>query len=222
MTHALAHAGHRVTILESARILGDVGADIQLSRNSRATTWLLCWRLSPAITAYGVKPTAIVFRRYGTCEPLGYKRSVPHTARDHDALYCKIYRLACTAPGMCICLGTTVRDVQRGSAVADGLSVRLASGGVLYAGLVVAADGVKSTTEISSRASTTGPSRQVTLHIGWSYPDLMLQDPELSPFVETAEAAVWIAPCYRLVHRDYRQCDRESVCSQRSENVLDL
>ena len=72
-------------ILESAHVLRDVGAGIQISPN--ATRLLLRRGLSPALRAYGIEPTAIVFRRYDTGERLGHKLSVPQIARDHRAPY---------------------------------------------------------------------------------------------------------------------------------------
>ena len=70
--HTLAHAGHRVTLLGSARELGDVGAGIQVSPN--ATRLLLRWGLGPALRAHAVEPTGIAFRRYDMGVRVGYTR----------------------------------------------------------------------------------------------------------------------------------------------------
>ena len=59
-TLTLAHAGHRVTLLESAHELSDIVAGIQVSPNAMR---LLRWGLGPALRADGVQLTAIVFRR---------------------------------------------------------------------------------------------------------------------------------------------------------------
>ena len=59
-----AHTGNHVTIPESARVLGDVGAGIQVSTN--VTRLMLRCGLRSALRAYGVEPSAIVFRRYDT------------------------------------------------------------------------------------------------------------------------------------------------------------
>jgi len=112
--------------------------------------------------------------------------------RDHGAPYCHIHRadyqamlhrLAHTAPGVRICLGAPAHAVQPDPSVAGGPSVTLACGRVLYADLVVATDGVKSTlqkavTGLDNRPTPTGDAAYRAVVCT----DLMLQDPELRPF----------------------------------------
>lgn len=207
-TYTLAHAGHRVTLLESASVLGDVGAGIQVSPN--ATRLLLRWGLGPALAASAVEPTAIVFRRYDTGTRVGYTRWGARMAHEHGAPYYHIHRadyhamllrLARAAPGgVRIRLGAAVRAVQPDPAVAGGPSVTLASGEVVCADLIVAADGVKSTlqkavTGLDDRATPTGDAAYRAV----VSTDLMLQDPELRPFVETPEMTAWMAPGRHLM-----------------------
>jgi len=59
-THAPAHPGHCVTLGESARELGDIGAGIRVSPN--AMRLLLRWGLGPAWSVNDVKPTTIVYQ----------------------------------------------------------------------------------------------------------------------------------------------------------------
>jgi len=179
---------------ESARELGNIGTriqDIQVSPN--ATRLLLRWDLCPALRAHAVEPTAIVFRRYGMGVRAGYTRWGSRVTLDHGAPYYHIHRgdyqamlhrLAHTAPGVRICLGATVRDVQPDPAVRGGLSIMLVCGEVRYADLVVGADGVKSTlqktvTGLDDRPMPTGDAAYRAVVCT----DLMLQDPELRPFV---------------------------------------
>jgi len=72
---AAAHTSHRVTLLASTHVLGEVGAGIQVAPNTMQL--LLHWGLD------AVQPTAIVFRQYDTGERLGYTRWAPHVVRDH-------------------------------------------------------------------------------------------------------------------------------------------
>ena len=205
--HTLAQAGHRVTLLESARALGDVGAGIQFSPN--ATRLLLRWGLGPALRAYGVETSAFVVHRYDTGERLGYRGCIPHMVRDHGApqyqihradCHAMLHRLACTAPGVRICLGAAVKDAQPDPAVVGGPSVTLASGEVFYADLVVGADGLKSTMQkvVTSLDDMPEPTGDAAYRAVIST-DLMLEDPELRPFAETADTTVWIAPGRHLV-----------------------
>ena len=206
-TYALAHAGHRVTLLESAPRLGDVGAGIQVSPN--ATRLLLRWGLGPALAASAVEPQAIVFRRYDTGERVGYTRWGTRMARDHGAPYYHVHRadyhamllrLARAAPGVRIRLGAAVRAVQPDPDVGGGPSVTLASGEVVRADLIVGADGVKSTLQKAVTGLEDAPTPTGDAAYRAVVPtDLMLRDPELRPFVETPEMTAWMAPGRHLM-----------------------
>lgn len=100
---------------------------------------------------------------------------------------------------MCIRLGATLRDVHPDPAITGGSGVWFASGEVLYADLLTT-DGVKSAlqkivTGLDNRPKLTGDATYHTI----ISTDLMLQDPEPRPFVETAEASVRMVPCRHLV-----------------------
>jgi salicylate hydroxylase len=205
--YTLAHAGHRVTVLESARALGEVGAGIQVSPN--ASRLLLRWGLGAALRACAVEPAAIVFRRYDSGVRVGYTRWGARMARDHRAPYYHVHRadyhamlhnLARAAPGVRIRLDATVREVQPDPAVGGGPSVTLSCGEVLHADVIIGADGVKSTlqkavTGLDDRATPTGDAAYRAV----VSTDLMLADPELRPFVETPEMTAWMAPGRHLM-----------------------
>jgi salicylate hydroxylase len=205
--HALAHAGHRITVLESARELSDVGAGIQISPN--ATRLLFRWGLRSALTGCAVEPTGLAFRRYDRGVRVGYTYggvrmthdpSVPYYHVHRADLQAMLYHLVRAAPAVRICLSSTVHDVQPDPALAGGLSVTLASGEVLHADLIVGADGVKSTlqkavTGLDDKPTPTGDAAYRAV----VRTDLMIKDPELRPFVETPEATVWMAPQRHLV-----------------------
>ena len=144
----LVQQGHRVRVVEQAKVLGEVGAGIQMSAN--AVKVLQAIGIEPALEATGVKPKAFEFRRFNTGEllhriPLGDAHKEKHGAayyqmhrRDlHDALVAALHRLAPDA----VRLDAQVRQVCED---AEGAEVVLASGERLRAELVVGADGVKS------------------------------------------------------------------------------
>ncbi|KAI0296726.1 FAD/NAD-P-binding domain-containing protein [Multifurca ochricompacta] len=203
----LGHAGHRVTLLESAPALGDVGAGIQVSPN--ATRLLLRWGLSRALASSAVEPEAITFRRYDTGERVGYTRWGAPMAKEHGAPYYHIHRadyhamllrLARTAPGVHVRLGATVKGVQPDPTVKGGPSVTLTTGEVLHADLIVAADGVKSSLQKTVTGLDDAPTPTGDAAYRAIIPtDLMLQDPELRPFVETPEMTAWMAPGRHLM-----------------------
>ena len=206
-THTLAHAGHRITLLESASVLGEVGAGIQVSPN--ATRILHRWGLGPALAAVAVEPEAIVFRRYDTGARVGHTCWGARMTQDHGSPYYHIHRadyhamllrLARAAPGVRIRLGATVRDVQPDPALPGGPSVTLASGEVLHADVIVGADGVKSTLQkaVTGRNDAPMPTGDAAYRAIIST-DSMLEDPELRPFVETPEMTGWMAPGRHLM-----------------------
>ncbi|KAH9979482.1 hypothetical protein BGW80DRAFT_1164422 [Lactifluus volemus] len=207
-TYALAHAGHHVTLLESAPALGDVGAGIQVSPN--ATRLLLRWGLGPTLAASAVEPQAIVFRRYDTGERVGYTRWGANMSDLHGAPYYHVHRadyhtmllrLARSAPGVLIRLGATVRSVQPDPNVdSAGPSVTLSSGEVIHADLIVGADGIKSTLQkaVTGLDDTPIPTGDAAYRAVVPA-DLMLKDPELRPFVETPEMTAWMAPGRHLM-----------------------
>ena len=206
-THTLAHAGHRITLLESTSVFGDVGAGIIVSPN--ATRLLQRWGLGPALAAVGVEPTAIVFRRYDTGSRVGYTRRGVGTVEDHGSpsynvhrgdYHAMLLRLARAAPGVRIQLNATVRDVQPDPTLPGGPSVTLASGEVFYADVIIGADGVKSTlqkavTGLDDAAIPSGDAAYRAI----IPTDSLLQDPELRRFVETPEVTMWMAPGRRLI-----------------------
>lgn len=59
--HALAKAGHKVTILEDAPAIGEVGAGIQVSPN--VSKLLIRWGLDEPLKKIAVLPEGIEFRR---------------------------------------------------------------------------------------------------------------------------------------------------------------
>jgi 2-polyprenyl-6-methoxyphenol hydroxylase-like FAD-dependent oxidoreductase len=128
---------------------------------------------------------------------------------DHGSPYYHIHRgdyhamllrLARAAPGVRIRLNAAVRDVQPDPTVQGGPSVTLASGEVLYADVIIGADGVKSTlqkvvTGLDDAPIPTGDAAYRAI----ISTDLMLQDPDLRQLVETPEMTAWMSPRRHLM-----------------------
>ncbi|KAN0111235.1 FAD/NAD(P)-binding domain containing protein [Russula decolorans] len=211
-THTLAQAGHRITLLESASAISDVGAGIQVSPN--ATRLLHNWGLGQALAAVAVEPTAVVFRRYDTGSRVGYTHWGTRMVEDHGSPYYHIHRgdyhamllrLVSAAPGVRIRINAAVRDVQPDPTLQGGPSVTLASGEVLYADVIIGADGVKSTlqkavTGFDDAPIPTGDAAYRAI----IRTDSMLQDPELRQFVETPETTAWMAPKRHMIAYNIR------------------
>ncbi|KAI0067398.1 FAD/NAD-P-binding domain-containing protein [Artomyces pyxidatus] len=205
--YTIAQAGHRVTLLEAALALGDVGAGIQVSPN--ATRLLLRWGLGSALAATAVAPEAIVFRRYDTGERVGYTRWGATMESDYGAPYYHVHRsdyhamllrVATSLPNVKIRLGAKVVGVQPDPEADGGPSVTLECGEVLRGDLVIGADGVKSRLQAVVTGRESAPEATGDAAYRAVVPtELMLKDPELRPFVETPEMTGWMAPGRHLM-----------------------
>ncbi|OCH87107.1 FAD/NAD-P-binding domain-containing protein [Obba rivulosa] len=197
--HCLAEAGHKITLLESAPEIGEVGAGIQVSPN--VSRLLIRWGIGDALEKVAVRPEAIVLRRYATGERVGYTRwgekmeeyGAPYY-HIHRADYHKLlYDLA--APKMTLRLDATVVAVDP-----EAPSVTLKSGEVVHGDLIVGADGIKSLvqTVVIGKVNPAEPTGDAAYRAVIPA-DLMLADPELKPFIDTPEMTGWMAPGRHLM-----------------------
>jgi salicylate hydroxylase len=104
--HCLGRAGHKVTVLERAPAIGDVGAGIQISPNISRLFWR--WGIGEQIEAKGFRPRAFSFRRCEYCylwprgtadlgcidctgEEIGWSPLGDQMIKDHGAPYYHIH-----------------------------------------------------------------------------------------------------------------------------------
>jgi salicylate hydroxylase len=142
---ALSQYGHRITILESAPHLGEVGAGIQIPPNSLRL--LLQWGIAPYLEPQAVQPTGITMRRWADGRPIGYTALVPDHVEKYGAPYWVVHRADLHAAMVQLARSKGV-EIRTGCHVVGyeesaGL-VHLADGQTATADLVVAADGIKS------------------------------------------------------------------------------
>ena len=198
----LTQAGHRVTIIESSPVIGEVGAGIQVSPNS--SRLLRRWGLKRHLDEIAVKPEAIAFRRYNTGEQVGFTKWGELTERDYGAPYYHIHRADfhkllydLVAPHVTILLDSAV---VRCDPDPVSPSVTLKSGEVMRADLIVGADGVKSYIQrvVSGKPNRAEPTGDAAYRA--TIPaSLMMQDPELRQFIEHPQMVGWMAPGRHLM-----------------------
>ena len=192
--HCLGKAGHKVTLFESAPAIGEVGAGIQVTPN--VSRLLQRWGAGPALESVGVRPEAIVLRRYDTGERVGYtlwsdmeaKYGAPYYHIHRADLHKLLYDLA--APHMNLRLNSTVVSVDP-----EAPSVTLQTGEVVHGDLIVGADGVKSLIQqvvlgYTNPADPTGDA----VYRAIVPSELLLNDPELKEFIDVAEMTGWMGP----------------------------
>ena len=198
----LTQAGHRVTIIESSPVIGEVGAGIQVSPNS--SRLLRRWGLAKHLDDIAVKPEGIAFRRYNTGERVGFTKWGELIEREYGAPYYHIHRADfhkllydLVAPHVTILLGSTVTGCDPDPV---SPSVTLASGKVMRADLIVGADGVKSYIQrvVSGKPIPAEPTGDAAYR-AIIPASLMMQDPELREFIEHPQMAGWMAPGRHLM-----------------------
>ncbi|KIX06436.1 uncharacterized protein Z518_04412 [Rhinocladiella mackenziei CBS 650.93] len=86
----IARAGHKVTILEQAPELGEVGAGIQIPPNS--TRILSRWGLLPALEEVSVRPNNFILRSYRDGKILSTQPLIPHCESVYGYPYLHIHR----------------------------------------------------------------------------------------------------------------------------------
>jgi salicylate hydroxylase len=200
--YCLAQAGHRVTIVEAAPAIGEVGAGIQVSPNS--SRLLRRWGLGQLLENIAVRPEGISLRRYDTGEVVGYTQWGENMDRDYGAPYYHIHRADfhkilydLTAPNVTLRLNSTVVKCDPGP---KSPSVTLATGEVIKADLILGADGVKSYIQqvIMGRATRADPTGDAAYRA--TVPaSLLLEDPELKGFIDKPEMTAWMAPGRHLM-----------------------
>ncbi|KAL0956818.1 hypothetical protein HGRIS_002929 [Hohenbuehelia grisea] len=193
--HCLGQAGHRVTIIESAPAIGDVGAGIQVGPN--LSRLLIRWGAGERLKQLAVVPEAITFRRWKDGERVGWTQWGHTMEEEHGAPYYHIHRadlhnilFDLAAPFMTLRLNSRVVDVDPAAP-----SLTLESGEVIHADLIIGADGVKSTVR---QVVVGGPDKPVSTGDAAYRATIstkeMLEDPDLRPLVETPEMCGWIGP----------------------------
>ncbi|KAL2011840.1 hypothetical protein VTN00DRAFT_4558 [Thermoascus crustaceus] len=86
----IARAGHKVTILEQAPVLGEVGAGIQIPPNSARI--LKRWNLLDKIEAVSVRPKDFILRSYRDGKVLSRQNVLPYAEERYGAPYLHIHR----------------------------------------------------------------------------------------------------------------------------------
>lgn len=197
--HCLAQAGHKITLVESAAAIGEVGAGIQVTPN--VSRLLRRWGLAQHLENIAVRPEAIVFRRYSTGERVGYTKWGGRM-EEHGAPYYHIHRadfhkllFDLARPHMDLRLQSTVIAVDP-----DLPSLTLANGDVIQGDLIIGADGVKSLVQqvVLGRMNPAQPTGDAAYR-AIIPTSVMLADPDLRPFIEVPEMTAWMAPGRHLM-----------------------
>ncbi|RPD58173.1 FAD/NAD(P)-binding domain-containing protein [Lentinus tigrinus ALCF2SS1-7] len=196
--HCLGQAGHKVTLFEAASAISEVGAGIQVTPN--VSRLLRRWGAGDALEAVGVRPDAIVLRRYATGARVGYTRwadmeeryGAPYYHVHRADLHRVLFDLAAPLPFVTVRTNAKVVSVDPD---AEAPSVTLAAGEVVRGDLVIGADGVRSLAQrvVLGHANPAEPTGDAAYRA--IVPSgLLASDPELRELVDTPEMTGWMGP----------------------------
>ncbi|KAF8625450.1 hypothetical protein AX17_006851 [Amanita inopinata Kibby_2008] len=200
--YSLGKAGHKVTLLEAAPALGEIGAGIQLGPN--VSKLLIRWGLREKLESLAVKPESISFRRFDNGERVGFDVFGAKMENDYGAPYYHIHRadihsVLCdlAKPYMNLRLNSRVASVSPNP---PSPYVVLDSGEIVYADMILGADGVKSiirTCMVEGPDSPT-PTGDAAYRATMSS-EALLKDPELRSLIEHPESTLWMGPRMHIV-----------------------
>lgn len=193
----LLRQGHRVTVLEQAPALAEVGAGIQFSANS--TRVLRELGLLPAIEALSVTPIEYRFRLHGNGEllqtiPLGQVHAerfgapycLAHRADIHDALYGAVNALRTDVVSLNMRVATVEEDGRKAH-------VRCVDGREFAADLVIGADGIHSVLRKRNLGDTPA---HFTENVAWR---CMVPASRLPPGFKDPVVEIWAGPKRHVV-----------------------
>ncbi|KAL2204839.1 FAD/NAD(P)-binding domain-containing protein [Sarocladium strictum] len=192
---ALARRGHKVTVLEQAQKLGEVGAGIQIPPNSARL--LKSWGIDPYFENKVVTPESMTFRRWEDGTPIGYTKLVPEFEETYKAPYYVIHRAdfheslhkLALQHGVEVIINSKVCTYDE-----ENATVETVRGERYSADLVVAADGVNST---ARRVVLRGEEEAPKLTGFAAYratvsTEMMAQDPDTAWLLERPGLNIWI------------------------------
>ncbi|KAL1966637.1 hypothetical protein VTN77DRAFT_4048 [Rasamsonia byssochlamydoides] len=204
----LAKKGHRVTVLEAAPQLAEVGAGIQIPPNS--TSVLHAYGLTGQFEKKVVWPKNITFHRYANGDEIASTPLDPDMMERYGHPYWLIHRAdyqallyeAAKQAGATVILGTMVDRVD-----ARAPAVILQDGRRIEADVIVGADGIRSRTR---RAVIPDREIEATDSPNCAYraivpASLMTADDEVKHLMTDVNANCWIGPDRHIMAYPIRQ-----------------
>ncbi|KAI9685976.1 MAG: hypothetical protein M1822_003959 [Bathelium mastoideum] len=204
---ACALAGHKVTLLESAKELAEIGAGLQLTPN--ATRLLASWSLLPALERTAAEPTQLSVHRYSDGRVLALDAHFHTRMRArYGAPFLDVHRVdlqraladRAAALGVTLVLGARVEglDFERGVVRTKG-SGDAGLGEEYEADVMVAADGLWSRCRSCwlGRSDAPLPTGDLAYRIVLRAEEIA--DAELRRWVQEPKCRFWIGPGSHVV-----------------------
>ncbi|RPD64463.1 FAD/NAD(P)-binding domain-containing protein [Lentinus tigrinus ALCF2SS1-6] len=197
VAYALSTAGHRVRVLEKFG-LDRPSAGQRIPPNLSKILWQ--WIGPDELMKVSTRCVGSPYYRITTADEIGYLHWKPAVMAEmggdfllmhHDDLIRILHKLAIKA-GARVDFNTEVLAVHQGSEEKPKPSVTLASGEVIYADILIGADGSKSLVrEVVLEEEDDAKPGPMTVYSGVVKAEDMLGDPELAPLILSEEWPVW-------------------------------
>ncbi|KIL63930.1 hypothetical protein M378DRAFT_179064 [Amanita muscaria Koide BX008] len=205
--YCLGKAGHRVTIVEAAETLGEIGAGLQVGPN--LSRLLIRWGLREKLDTLAVQPESISFRRYDNGERIGMdiygakiekEYGVPH----YQAHRADLHQMLCdiALPLVDLKLNSRVVSVSPDPPTPY---VILQSGEVVYGDVIIGGDGVKSVvrTCLVDGPDSPTPTGDAAFRATISTEGFE-NDPDLKELLDHPECTIWMGPNQHAVGYNLR------------------
>ncbi|KAL4800234.1 FAD binding domain protein [Aspergillus venezuelensis] len=217
---SLAQSGHKVTVLEQAAELAEVGAGLQVTPN--ASRLLHHWGLRESIWEDAVEPGTLSVHRY-TGEVLAHDAVFDKHIRSkygNNAPFVDIHRVdlqqalveKATGLGVELRLGQRVVKIEENTNdLGNSATVTTASGQRYTSDLIVAADGLWSRCRECLQGKKDDPlptgdlAYRIVLHVD------QIPDPELRAFVQNPQVHFWVGPGAHVVSYSLRGGDMINI-----------
>ncbi|KAL3475747.1 hypothetical protein BJX99DRAFT_229213 [Aspergillus californicus] len=192
---ALARSGHKVTVVEQANEIKEVGAGIQIPPNS--SKLLARWGVMSELGGQAVEPDGMSFRRWSSGERIGFTDLSPEFRDAYGAPYYVVHRahLHSALLKRATDLGVTIHLASRVVAYDTTVpSVSLVDGSTIQADIVIAADGIKSIARnyVSHDMRATPKPTGFAVYRATVDVEKLREIPEISWILEKPALNIWI------------------------------
>ncbi|KEF58622.1 salicylate hydroxylase [Exophiala aquamarina CBS 119918] len=191
-------ANHKVTVLESAKQLTEIGAGLQVTPN--ASRLFQAWGIASEVEALAAEPTVLAVHRYSDGKVLAQEYSFDQNIRrKYGAPFIDMHRvdLQKILYSKALALGVDVKLSHRISSVdstPEGPRIVLESGQIIDYDIVVGADGLWSKCRESMLAKSDAPLPTGDLAYRIVLERDQIRDPELKDRVSNPEVHFWVGP----------------------------
>ncbi|KAH6685501.1 hypothetical protein F5X68DRAFT_154692 [Plectosphaerella plurivora] len=214
---------HDVLVVESAPVLAEIGAGLQLTPN--ATRLLVRWGLKSRLEKLATSPEEFVIRRYDGKKLLGERQGFANEMfKKFGSYYWDMHRADLQLAmfeqakilGVRFHFGTLVTDIRP-----EIPELTTDKGDIITGDLIVAADGLwsKARSAVLGKPSPPIPTGDLAYRIVLKTKDL--EDPELLEFMRKPRVRLWVGPECHAIYYPLRDNSMANIVLLVPDNLPD-